>query len=95
MNHDEAKINCLEELIEEMRSMDGDKLKPKAVEIEMTTMKPKSEDETMGESPMVALGKTDDIVGHGESSDGDELSPEDMAILDHMYGNEDEHEEEK
>ena len=71
--HD-PKLAVLEELMEKMKELDGDKIRPKAVGVSVSSEKPELEAIEHGAGGM-----------HAEP-DGDELSPEDMAILDSLFG---------
>lgn len=84
MNDDDIKREVLGDLMSKMREMDGSRFKPKAVEVEVSTMHPKE-----GESEPVMEGMSDDDsmgrLDHSEP-DGDEFSPEDRGVLESLFG---------
>lgn len=89
-DHTDLKLSVLKDLMDHMRDMDGGKLKPKAVEVSVSS-KPELAIDHLGGEPTDAPtleGHSDETapeMGHDEP-DGDDLSPEDLEILGHLFG---------
>lgn len=101
----EIKLGVLQDLMDKMRELDGDRIKPKGVEIEVSSMKPEIElaghehagskpeiEEILGDSPdadeaLKGAEPVDAGPGFGKAGsddDGDELSPEDIELLEKL-----------
>ena len=112
MQSSDVKIEVLQDLIDQMKRMEGAKMRPKAVEVSMTSMKPEgmepgegtpmeeAMDQKEGEMPGAMQGKSDGIRGevdqggggmHSEP-DGDEMSPDEVAMLEKILGSDEEKE---
>jgi hypothetical protein len=78
MDEHAIKIGLLQDLMDKMRDADGERIRPKAVEVEVSA-----------EKPLEMEGKTDDITGNSDYKEGDDLSPEDVAILGQLFGDKD------
>lgn len=99
INSKEVQMDVLKDLIEKMRDLEGSKLRPKAVEVSMTSLKPEPgegtpeeehQDAMEGETPDVMEGKTDEIQGEGaqrmgqDDPHGDDLTPEEERIIEEL-----------
>lgn len=85
----EIQIGVLQDLIDKMRSMDGEKMRPpKAVELSVSDLKPEPGEGTPEEEKQ-DLGELAHVGGndmHGGGADDEELSPEDAAIIEELLG---------
>jgi hypothetical protein len=89
VNSQEIKLGVLEELMEKMRDLEGSKMRPKAVEVAVSSSKPMGEEgEPELEAKDLMTGKPDGMSAErGDAdADGDELSPEDIAVLEQLFG---------
>lgn len=92
MEHEDPRDTVLKDLMDKMRALEGSKIHPKAVEVSVSAMKPEgmpegmemqheAEDHAMDHSSMPMDGDK-----MGDKEDEDEMSPEDMQMLEHMFG---------
>lgn len=79
MNHDEIRQQVLQELMEKMREMEGEKLRPKVMEASVTAVKPGMEEgspeEEKMESPEAEHAEED--MGVGDSKIMADMNPGD------------------
>jgi hypothetical protein len=99
MDEFEMKSKVLQDLINEMKNSDGMRLKPKAVEVSVSSVKPgleldkESHEGDEGQEDLHPDDKESLMSGDHQEPDGDELSPEDMSMLEHLLGGSEEEEE--
>jgi hypothetical protein len=96
----DVKVEVLQDLIDHMKRLEGGKMRPKEVELSVSSMKPEpgegSPEEEKQDLAEGDHGMSDSEVaeGLGEKSDGD-LTPEEASILEELLGDHehgDEHE---
>ena len=95
MQSNDVKLNVLQDLMDKMRQMDGEKIRPKPVAVAIEAKPETESDEGTPEEEAhdVMEGKSDDIAPeHSQHGDGEELSPEDLEILEQLFSGHDKHE---